>query len=384
MKNCYVALALFFAFATQPASAADYQTLQRLGNGIGWKGEGGLVEDPVSQTVYGITANSPTGKWHSNIDRGCGSIISLRKGEKATTVHDFTAKPRTGCRVWDGLLFHASALYGSTMEGGAHGHGTLFRLQHGKFEVLHHFSGADGRLPNGELLAASDGYIYGTTWFGGFRDFGTIFRISLAGEFETVYEFQRDDPAGLSPRHGLTQGTDGRIYGTTFSPGTLFVLDERGRPQPLHHFNGGILGLDPTSLTPGSEGSLYGAAFSGGEFGLGMIYRWSAKAGFEHLHSFSGLDGDGPQSPPVLLPDGGLAGTTNGMGLGRSRGTLYRFDLGTGLTILHTFEESPRDGAGPNGKVLIASDGAWYGMTAFGGNEKLDGWGTGTIWRYRP
>ena len=37
------------------------------------------------------------------------------------------------------------------------------------------------------------------------------------------------------------------------------------------------------SLRPG-----VGAAFSGGEFGLGMIYRWSADAGFEHLHSLSG------------------------------------------------------------------------------------------------
>jgi uncharacterized repeat protein (TIGR03803 family) len=363
----------------------EYQVVHRMTLAEGWKPDGGVVQDLASGALFGVRTNSSSGKWHSPRDRGCGSIFRMDPDGSVSTVYDFTAIPRNGCRVFDGLTLADGHLYGAAAAGGKNGHGTVFRTTlEGDLQVLHHFSGADGSLPNGELLRGTDGAWYGTTQRGGLRDLGTIFRITPDGKFRSLYQFIPNDAAGTIPRNGLAQGSDGRIYGTTSSAGTLFVLDEEAQPQPLHKFQGGQFGLDPTSLTPGTDGALYGACFSGGSFGLGMLYRWSAAKGFEHLHSFNGLDGDGPLSPPVELPAGGFIGTTYGLGLGDTKGTLYRFQDAGDLQRLHVFGIATKDGAGPTGKILVGTDGAWYGVSNWGGSLKFDGLGTGTVWRYVP
>jgi len=50
------------------------------------------------------------------------------------------------------------------------------------------------------------------------------------------------------------------------------------------------------SLTPGSDGALYGTSFSGGSFNRGTIFRIDGAGNFTRLHSFNGSDGASPRA----------------------------------------------------------------------------------------
>lgn len=70
------------------------------------------------------------------------------------------------------LIFDtAGNLYGTTLQGGSHGAGTVFKLSpnpDGSWteSVLHSFSGTDGREPYAGLISDAAGSLYGTTEWG--------------------------------------------------------------------------------------------------------------------------------------------------------------------------------------------------------------------------
>jgi uncharacterized repeat protein (TIGR03803 family) len=78
------------------------------------------------------------------------------------------------------LACDGSVVFGTTMRGGAYGHGTLFRIDTatGRLTTLVSFDGSNGDAPIGGLLV-HDGYVYGTTQLGGSKGGGTLFRIAL-------------------------------------------------------------------------------------------------------------------------------------------------------------------------------------------------------------
>jgi uncharacterized repeat protein (TIGR03803 family) len=60
--------------------------------------------------------------------------------------------------------------------------------------------------------------LYGTTAYGGAHGSGGIYRRARDGSrFALVHSFD-----GGSPYGGLTVGSDGALYGTTFTPGQVF------------------------------------------------------------------------------------------------------------------------------------------------------------------
>src|ERR1700690_3235237 len=85
--------------------------------------------------------------------------------------------------------------------------------------VVHQFDGspgsAEGAQP-GTVAFGSDGAIYGTTFSGGMYGAGTIFRIAADGKFSTIYTFK--GPDGNWPNRCLIPGADGNFYGTTGDP----------------------------------------------------------------------------------------------------------------------------------------------------------------------
>ena len=112
--------------------------------------------------------------------------------------------------------------------------------------TLHSFNGTDGSGPYSGLTQGTDGNLYGITYYGGANDnctngCGTVFKITPSGNLTTLHSF--DDSDGSGPQAGLIQGTDGNFYGTTFSGGTLsngtvFKITAKGALTLLHSFNG--------------------------------------------------------------------------------------------------------------------------------------------------
>lgn len=129
-------------------------------------------------------------------------------------------------------------LYGTTVEGGASGYGTLYELKQtgSKYakETLHTFAGgsADGAYPQGALAnvyyyGKFSGY-YGVTEKGGSHDCGTIFRLDISsGDYAVVYSFTCGKD-GAYPKAPLVYGADG-LTGTTsagghYHRGTVFTF----------------------------------------------------------------------------------------------------------------------------------------------------------------
>jgi uncharacterized repeat protein (TIGR03803 family) len=110
------------------------------------------------------------------------------------------------------------------------GDGTVFKVSpSGTFTTLHVFRGTDGESPLGILFQATDGDLYGTTADGGSGNGtgingGTLFKMTLSGQFSTLYTFcdQTNCTDGDGPVGGVIQGKDGDLYGTTGIGGSDF------------------------------------------------------------------------------------------------------------------------------------------------------------------
>lgn len=191
---------------------------------------GALVQGPDG-ILYGTTAAFGPG--------GAGTIYKIAPDAEFAVVHAFMqlddnrenpdgAAPSVGLTAaGDG------SFYGTTLLGGRRGTGTIFRVwPDGRFAQLYVFSAikgrrlsnADGANPQGMLLLASDGNLYGTTRGGGEGGTGTIFRVTLEGEFETLYTFRalaRDGTNldGANPCGPLVEGANGDLYGTAAAGG---------------------------------------------------------------------------------------------------------------------------------------------------------------------
>jgi uncharacterized repeat protein (TIGR03803 family) len=127
--------------------------------------------------------------------------------------------------------------YGTTTAGGTGFGGAVFKLTpRGVLTVPHNFvhgSDVDGDTPTAGLLQGSDGNLYGVTIYGGTAGCGVIFRITPAGDFSVIYNF--DGTNGGNPYSVPVQHTNGKIYGQTniggpSDYGVLYSLDIGAAP----------------------------------------------------------------------------------------------------------------------------------------------------------
>jgi uncharacterized repeat protein (TIGR03803 family) len=97
------------------------------------------------------------------------------------------------------------------------------------------------------------------------------------------------------------------------------------------------------------------------------------------LSSFTGQPGDGnsPQGTLIQANDGNFYGTTISGG-SYNNGTVFRYEVATGKeTVIHSFN-GPVDGNRPLSGLIHASDGNLYGTTQFGGTCSF---AAGTVFR---
>ena len=284
------------------------------------------------------------------------------------------------------------------------------------FETLASFSKASGSFPTGRLVFGSDGMLYGTAAGDGQLTGGSVFKFDPAtATLTSLHDFKLNYS---SPQTGVTLGPDGALYGTVnridtprgvaySTRGAVFKLATVTKlgvttykltmlPAPCLQ-NCGLAPWPLGALVFGADGTMYGttsrdALYHSEPSHEGSVFKFvptisGSKIQYHQattLHGFSGPDGLNPQGGVVFGIDGALYGTTFNSN-GKHLGTVFRLDPGTGaLTTLHEF--STIDGAGPNGSLLVGSDGMLYGMTQDGGPDPNSCFqrGCGTVFKLDP
>lgn len=129
-------------------------------------------------------------------------------------------------------------------------------------------------------------------------------------------------------------------------------------------------------LTQGADGLYYGAAREGGSNNAGAVFRLAGNgSSFSVLTSFPGASsGANPEGGLVQARNGFFYGTTYSGG-SNGYGTLYQLTPDGNLTILGGFSNG-NPGGNPSGKLLLGLDGYLYGAASFGGLENY-----GTLFR---
>jgi uncharacterized repeat protein (TIGR03803 family) len=267
----------------------------------------------------------------------CGRLPA----QTVTTLYSFT--PNTTSTNADGSTLSSSilsgdTLYGTAVNGGSSGYGTLFSLRKDgtAFTIIHMFSGgSDGASPLG--LALFNGKLYGAAFHGGSSLAGTVFAVN----------------------------TDGSGFTT------------------LHSFNGDLDGAYPDGVILSGD-ILYGTSTQGGSAGLGNVFAVAADGtSFTNLHSFTGSDGAYPSGlgSPLVLSNNFLYGTTTSGG-GYGGGSIFKVGTdGSGFSVLHSFTQSSGisnandDGFAPQGRLILSGD-TLYGAAAYGG-----AFGNGTVFK---
>jgi uncharacterized repeat protein (TIGR03803 family) len=134
---------------------------------------GGLVQSSDG-FLYGTTSSGGT--------NNSGSVFKIGTNGTLTSLYSFTGND-DGSSPEAGLVQGSDGnFYGTTQSGGTNGgEGTLFKItSKGEFTSLYSFSGGnDGSNPQAPLTQAADGFFYGTTVNGGQSGAGTVFRLAV-------------------------------------------------------------------------------------------------------------------------------------------------------------------------------------------------------------
>ncbi|MGA8763307.1 MAG: choice-of-anchor tandem repeat GloVer-containing protein [Candidatus Sulfotelmatobacter sp.] len=284
--------------------------------------------------MYGTTPNG--GLKSPKCNAGCGVVFKLSPPQNGgpwieTILHEFTGGS-DGAVAYAGVVLDSSGnLYGATTAGGAAGLGTVYELSPtsgGGWQetVLYNFGGApDGATAYSTPILDKAGNLYGTTYEGSAHNHGTVYELSHASGVwtEQILCSFKGGNDGDEPFAGVIFDQAGNIYGTTAeggtaNVGTAFKLTAANgwKKTILHQFLGLSAGdgANPNGLIFDALGNLYGSTVGGGSFNPGTIFRMThSSSGWKEtvLYSFTGgNDGAFPSAGLSIDPAGHLYGTT--------------------------------------------------------------------------
>jgi len=241
----FLLLLLLFIFVTaQPAQAQTLTVLHDFTAGAdGGNPMAGLTMDSAGN-FYGTTCGAPCQSSPNN----AGTVFRLSKKGSAwffTTLYEFRGGGDGAAPEARVVIGPDGALYGTTINGGASGCGTVFNLKPGPpvspnvvgrwtETVLYSFTcGSDGANPEAEVVFDRAGNLYGTTLYGGQdfgpHGFGVVFELipSASGWTQTVLHTFTGGSDGGWPFAGLVFDTAGNLYGTTSYGGAYGGLSGR-------------------------------------------------------------------------------------------------------------------------------------------------------------
>ena len=271
--------------------------------------------------------------------------------------------------AWIGLFAQGrdGNLYTTSQGGGTFTDGTAFQLTLAGKITPWSFDGkgTDGVYPYSGLTLGTDGNFYGTTYEGGSSGAGTVFKVTSSGKITTLYSFGGFNCCAYA---APIQGLDGNYYGTTSDGGgevfgTVYKMTPSGKMTFIYTFGGTV--RYPMALTLGTDGNFYGT-FNGGEgtSQYGGVFKITPGGKFTVLYNFKGTpDGQTPKGAIIQASDGNFYGTTEAGGA-NSFGSIYKMTPAGALTILHSFSEGDGLGLHPLAGLVQATDGKFYGAAA--------------------
>jgi uncharacterized repeat protein (TIGR03803 family) len=253
-----------------------------------------------------------------------------------------------------GLITDAAGdLFGTTLQGGATGDGTVFELPFVNDSypstptTLVSFNVADGSFPQAGLIADAKGDFFGTTPQGGASNAGTVFEIpSFGGGIITLVSFTPTNGPGTAA--GLIMDAAGDLFGTTYagganSYGTVFEIAKTSTgyastPTTLVSFDGTNGATPEAGLIIDAAGNLFGTTSGGGTYNEGTVFEIPLVSGSyastpTTLVSFNVANGDGAYPAAALTADtaGNLFGTTE-QGGANGDGTVFEV-TGSGFVV---------------------------------------------------
>jgi uncharacterized repeat protein (TIGR03803 family) len=318
--------------------------------------------------LYGVTQSGGAA--------GLGVIFEVNTAGGWRSLGEFsgTAGTRAGANPAGGLLLHPDgALYGTTEFGGTNGFGIAFKITTAVtpvYTVLRQFADLTGSQPAGTLTRDAAGVLYGTTVNGGANGLGSVFKLTTAGVHTLLASFTGETGAtpGSAMRGGLTVGVDGLFYGITSSggPGNLgaaFKITSAGTFTSLAN-----LSLNPGWTPSGSPvaagtGSLLFPVAAGGASGGGNLMSIATNGTISVAAALGGTLGTTPDG--ALLSSGAVFYGVTAKGGASSRGTMFRYTPGSGSALVVAYNTSA--GSLAEGPLVPGAGGLLYGIGREGG-----------------
>ena len=332
---------LFSGVIFKSTLAGQVTTLYSFTNG---PGAGANPESPLLQDTNGSFYGTATAGGN-NFDGVAFHMAA--NGVGTTTIYSFSDDVDGAVPVAGLIQGSDGFLYGTALEGGSNSYGSVFKMKtNGTLTPLYGFTGGnDGGFPYGGLVQGPDGSLYGTAVEFGTNGYGTVFKLATNGAFTTLVAFAYTN--GAFPQAGVVLGRDGNLYGTTaeggaYGYGTVFLVTTSGQLTTLVDFNSTNGSIPLASLVQGTDGNLYGTTTSGGAGGWGTAFRITTNGVLTTLLWFDGLNGADPEGALVQASDGNFYGTTaqGGAGFnpsaGGGNGTLFQITVPIFTTNLIT------------------------------------------------
>lgn len=366
----------------------------------------GLVA--LNSVLYGTTSTGGIGK--KQFSGGAGTVFSITTSGVHKILHKFGGPPDGNYPLAD-LTYYKGAFFSTTWFGGYVGNylcagggcGTIYSVTaSGREKVLHAFTGlpaGDGNYPIGTLVNVK-GTFYGVTFAGGNKGCndgcGTVFSIAPSGAYKIIHAFQYNGSDGFYPDGGLTY-LNGTLYGTTesggtgYGGGTVFSVSPSGQEKVIYSFQGGAYGYEPYEFLTALKGVLYGATIAGGggdcrgSNGCGVIFSVTTSGRGRVVYAFPGRTVAYPSG--VIALRGLLYGTTAGAAGSTSNcapycGTIFSLTTSGHEKTLYTFKGESSSYTAEGG--LLDLNGAFYGTTLRGGDDKQKYGGDGTVFAFTP
>jgi uncharacterized repeat protein (TIGR03803 family) len=200
-------------------------------------------------------------------------------------------------------------------------------------------------------------------------------RPGLAGPnpLTVLHHFNGSD--GKGPLDGLAWGLDGNFYGATqmggnvLDPqGTLYSISPAGAYAQVYEFGNDAAGFTPYAKPAPLNGKLLGTSNSGGTGMAGAVFRVNpASLSYDQTYDFTGgFDGGFPEGALIQASDGNFYGTTTAGGTNGS-GCVFQLNPVTfAISNVYSFTDG-LDGRQPRGALVQGTDGNFYGTTEHGG-----------------